>query len=105
MTFDPDIGDDSLLVDGLETVTLVGTQAVVVSGAKRGQLTAAEAQRPHERLTAVDLAWLLPLASLAGVTPRPGDTIADAAATVWTIESASYSPLTQVWRAVSRRQR
>jgi hypothetical protein len=105
MTFDPDIGDDALLVDGLETVTLTGTSTVTVSGAKRGELTTAEADLERELLSAGDLAWLLPVASLGGVTPRPGDTIADANATVWSIESARYSPLTQVWRAVGRRQR
>ena len=48
-----------------------------------------------------EIVWLLPDVNLAGVTPRLGDSITDAGDTVWTITSASYSPLAQV---VARRQ-
>jgi hypothetical protein len=59
----------------------------------------------HDRLTAGDLAWILPAAGLAGAAPRVGDKIVDASAAAWTIDRVAYSPLTQIWRATARQQR
>jgi hypothetical protein len=104
MTFEPDIADDCLLVDQIETVTLHSTSVVAVDGAKRGQLSLAESEFRQVGFEANDLSWLLPEVSLNGVTPRRGDAIEDAGGTYWTILSATKSPLSGVWRAVTRRQ-
>jgi hypothetical protein len=103
MSFAPDIASDALLVDGTETVTLHGTSSITVSGAKRGALTLAETEFRQIGIESTDLAWNLPGASLAGHMPRRGDSIEDATGTQWTILSASHSPLTDVWRTVTRR--
>jgi hypothetical protein len=105
VTFDPDIADDLLLVDGIETVTLAASSTVTVAGAKRGQLSTGENPSAVGVSEPTEMVWLLPEVSLSGVTPRPGDSIADAGAVVWTITSVSYSNLCQVWRVGSRRQR
>jgi len=105
MTFQPDVADDCLLVDGTETITLHSSATVVVASAKRGQLTLAETEFRQVGLEATDLAWLLPGAELAGVEPRRGDAIEDGSGTLWTILSLTYAPLTGVWRAVTRRER
>ncbi len=104
MTFEPDIGDDCLLVDRIETVTLHSTSVVTVDGAKRGPLTLADSEFRQVGLEASDMTWLLPEVSLSGVKPRRGDAIEDATGTYWTIQSATKSPLSGVWRAVTRRQ-
>jgi hypothetical protein len=103
MSFDPDIAGDSLLVDGVETVTLHSTSAVVVEGAKRGLLTLAEMEFRQIGLESADLAWNLPEVNLGGVEPRQGDAIEDAGGTRGPILSAARSPLAGVWRAVTRR--
>lgn len=103
MNFAPDISQDSLLVDGTETVTLHGVASVTVAGAKRGTLTLAEMEFRQVGIESTDLAWSLPGASLGNARPRRGDSIEDAAAVHWTIQSAAHAPLTNVWRIVSRR--
>src|SRR5665213_607121 len=105
MNFEPDVSLDCLLVDGTESVTLHGAAMVTVANAKRGQLTLPEVEFRQVGLEATDLAWSLPDVQLAGVTPRQGDTIVDASGTGWTILSVTKSPLSGVWRAVTRRQR
>jgi hypothetical protein len=104
MTFEPDVADDCLLVDGTETVTLHSTSVVSVEGAKRGRLSNRELEFRQVGLEASDLAWNLPLANLAGVEPRRGDAIEDASGTRWTIFSAALAPISGVWRTVTRRQ-
>ena len=104
MSFEPDISDDCLLFDGIETVTLHSTSVVSVDGAKRGLLTLEETEFRQVGLEAGDMTWLLPVVSLAGVAPRQGDAIEDASGTYWTILSATRAPLSGVWRAVTRRQ-
>ncbi len=103
MNFAPDISQDALLVDGVETVTLHGVGSTTVEGAKRGTLTLAEMEFRQVGIESTDLAWNLPGASLTGVQPRRGDSIQDAAGAQWTILSATHSPLTDVWRVVTRR--
>lgn len=103
MNFAPDITADALLVDGAETVTLHGARSITVAGAKRGPLTLAETEFRQIGIESTDLAWMLPGASLAGHLPRRGDSIEDAAGAQWTILSATHAPLTDVWRAVTRR--
>jgi hypothetical protein len=105
MTFDPAIADDLLLVDGTETVTLVAASTVTVVGAKRGQLGMVERPSVAGLSEPTELMWLLPQQCLSGVVPRLGDKIIDAGGTAWTIISGNYSPLTQVWRIGSHRQR
>jgi hypothetical protein len=104
MNFEPDISDDCLLVDGTETITLHASSVVVVEGAKRGRLTLAEIEFRQVGLESSDMAWSLPEVNLDGVEPRQGDAIEDAGGTQWTILSAAHSPLSGVWRAVTRRQ-
>lgn len=104
MSFEPDIADDCLLVDGTETVTLHSTSVVVIEGAKRGRLSLSDTEFRQVGLEASDMAWLLPEASLAGVTPRRGDAIEDAGGTFWTVLSITRSPLSEVWRAITRQQ-
>ncbi len=103
MNFAPDIADDRLLVDGTETVTLHSTTVLTVEGAKRGLLTLAEIEFRQVGLESTDLAWNLPEVNLAGIEPRRGDTIEDSSGVGWTILSATRSPLSGVWRAVTRR--
>ena len=91
MTFDPDIADDLLLVDGVETVTLAASSTVTVAGAKRGQSTTAQTRSAVGVSEPTEIVWLLPEVNLSGVTPRLGDRITDAGGTTWTITSASYS--------------
>jgi hypothetical protein len=105
VTFDPDIAGDLLLVDGVETITLAGSSTVTVAGAKRGQSTTAQTPSAGGVSEPTEIVWLLPDVNLAGVTPRLGDSITDVGGTAWTITSASYSPLAQVWRANTRKQR
>jgi hypothetical protein len=104
MSFEADIAGDCLLVDGIETVTLHSTSAVVVEGAKRGLLTLSEMEFRQIGLESSDLVWILPEVNLGGVAPRQGDAVEDAGGTFWTILSATRAPLTRVWRAVTRRQ-
>ena len=103
MSFEPDISDDCLLVDGTEAVTLHSTSVIVIEGAKRGPLRLSEIEFRQVGLEARDLSWLLPGGALGNVEPRQGDTIEDASGTFWTILSAEHSPLADVWRAVTRR--
>lgn len=103
MNFSPEVADDCLLVDGTETVTLHSTTAVVVEGAKRGLLTLPEMEFRQVGIESSDLAWTLPEVSLTGVEPRRGDSIEDGTGAQWTILSATRSPLTRVWRVVTRR--
>lgn len=103
MNFEPEISDDCLLVDGTETITLHSTSVVVVAGAKRGQLTLSEMEFRQVGLESTDLAWNLPEANLGGVEPRQGDSIEDASGAHWTVLSATRSPLSGVWRAVTRK--
>jgi hypothetical protein len=104
MNFEPDIATDCLLVDGTETVTLHSTSVVTIEGARRGALSLAEIEFRQLGLESSDLAWNLPGVELVGLEPRQGDTIEDASGTLWTILSIVRSPLTLVWRAVTRRQ-
>jgi hypothetical protein len=104
MNFEPDLSDDCLLVDGTETVTLHGAQTVSVEGAKRGPLTLAETEFRQVGLEASDLAWNLPDVHLGSIEPRRGDAIEDASGLFWTILSVTRSPLTGVWRVVTRQR-
>lgn len=104
MIFHPDIADDCLLIDGTEVVTLHSSSVVSVEGAKRGVLTLTDMEFRQVGLESGDLVWILPDASLEGVEPRQGDAVEDATGTFWTLLSTAKSPLSGVWRAVSRRQ-
>ena len=104
MSFEPDVADDCLLIDGTETVTLHSTSVVQVGGAKRGPLALEEMEFRQLGLESSDLAWNLPGVNLDGLEPRQGDAIEDASGALWTILSIARSPLTRVWRAVTRRQ-
>ena len=104
MIFEPDIVIDCTLVDGVETVTLHSTSVVSVAGAKRGRLVLSEIEFRQVGLEATDMGWLLPEVNLGGVVPRRGDAIEDAGGTYWTILSVAMSPLSGVWRAITRQQ-
>ena len=104
MSYQPDVSDDCLLVDGTESVTLHAASTILVEGAKRGPLTLAEMEFRQLGLESTDLAWILPGVNLGAVEPRQGDTIEDSSGASWIILSAARSPLTAVWRAVTRRQ-
>jgi hypothetical protein len=103
MNFAPDITADAILIDGTETVMLHGASSVTVEGARRGALTLPEVEFRQVGVESTDLAWNLPGVSLAGVAPRRGDSIEDAGGAHWTILSATHSPLTDVWRLVTRK--
>ncbi len=105
MNFAPDLLDDCLLVDGGEAVVLHGTQSVAITHAKRGSLELADVEFRQMSVDSHDLAWVLPEVQMGGVQPRPGDAIEDGEGHLWTIVSAVRSPLTGVWRTVTRRQR
>ncbi len=105
MTFDPDISDDCLLVDGTQTVTLEGAAVVSVAGAKRGPISQAPSELNALGLEPTDVTWNLPEVSLAGAEPRAGDRIVEADSTAWTIIGVTKTPLTGVWRVVARRHR
>src|SRR6266852_1775772 len=105
MTFDPDIADDCLLVDGIQTVTLHGTAVLSVAGAKRGPISQSEIQFSTLGLEPTDVVWNLPEVNLAGIEPANGDTIEETGGARWTIISVTKATLTGVWRAVCRRQR
>jgi len=103
--FYPDIADDCLLVDGTEQVTLHSTSVVSVAGAKRGLLTLTDMEFRQVGLESGDLVWIFgPAVSLGDVEPRQGDSVEDATGVFWTLLSAAKSPLSGVWRTVSRRQ-
>jgi hypothetical protein len=104
MNFLPDIAGDCLLVDGTETITLHSSSTISVEGAKRGPLVLAEIEFRQLGVETSDLAWNLPDVSLVGIAPRRGDAIEDAAGVFWTVQSAVQSPLSRVWRLVTRRQ-
>ena len=104
MNFQPDIADDCLLVDGTETITLHSTAVVSVEGAKRGPLMLTEMEFRQVGLESSDLAWNLPGILLGNVVPRQGDAIEDANGTWWTVLSVTKSPLSGVWRAITRQQ-
>src|ERR1051325_6175178 len=100
MTFEPDIADDCLLVDGTRTVTLHGAAVGPVAGAKRGAVSQHEVELQTLGLEPTDVAWNLPDVNLAGTEPRNGNSIEEAGGTRWTIVSVTKSALTGVWRAV-----
>jgi len=104
MNFKPDVAADCLLVDGTETVTLHGASVVVVEGAKRGILSLGEMEFRQIGMESSDLAWNLPQQNLASLVPRRGDALEDATGVFWTIQSATRSPLTGVWRVITRQQ-
>ena len=104
MNFIPDISEDCLLVDGTETITLHSTAVVSVEGAKRGPLTLAEMEFRQVGLESSDLAWSLPGVQLGNVEPRQGDAIEDAGGKWWTVLSVTKSPLSGVWRTITRQQ-
>ncbi|HEX3725838.1 MAG TPA: hypothetical protein VHV08_06330 [Pirellulales bacterium] len=104
MSFEPSLDNDCLLIDGTETVILHGTSDVTVTGAKRGRLELSDVEFRQVGLEAADLAWTLPGVNLGDVEPAQGDAIEDSSGTFWTIQSAALSPLTNRWRALTRRQ-
>lgn len=105
MSFEPDIANDCLLIDGTESVTLEGTATVNVACAKRGAVSGRELMQPQLGLTADDVTWSIPDQSLAGIEPRVGDVLRDSTGTGWVLLTVSRSSLTRVWRAVCRKQR
>jgi hypothetical protein len=103
------INNDSTLADGVETVTVTlkraeGETEITVPGALRRGLV-----RPHETYSGValqgeELVWNIPHEPLDDASLQRGDTIADAADSVWTILSASLLTLGTRWRCVCRKE-
>lgn len=49
--------------------------------------------------------WLLPAASMTGVTPKAGDTITDSDSVIWTIQTVTSEHIGGLWRCPCFRQR
>ena len=105
MTFQPEIAQDCLLVDGAETITLEGAATTTVPGAKRGTLAHREISQAGLGLEPTDAVWALPEVSLQGARPQAGNRITQSDGTKWTILSAVHYQLTGVWRTICRQQR
>lgn len=110
MSLSSDIASDFTLFDGLETVTLTprnpdGAPVVNVKGLRRvaqqRNIAASPGAMPCEP---TDLVWHVWTATLGGAVPKNGDTLTDAAGTVWTIVELQLTTLGTRYRAVCRRQ-
>ena len=107
MTFDPELADDALLVDGTETVTYRVQAAGAgspISGALRRELSRSElAMGALAGIEATELAWNLPGTSLGAIEPTQGDTITDSQGAVWIVVAARRTNMTGVWRVMCRK--
>lgn len=110
MPLSSDIATDFTLFDGLETVTLtprnpIGAPVANVKGLRRVQaqkdIAAPPGAMPSEP---TDLVWHVWTATLGGAVPKNGDTLTDAAGTVWTIVELQLTTLGTRYRAICRRQ-
>lgn len=99
--------------DGIETVTFsvmdegTVTTSQTVAGALRRKLgkRASQLSEVGLALEPEDLVWHLPVVNLAGLAPKPGDRITDAANAAYTVLSALQSTLGSRWACLARRQR
>ncbi|MCH8047495.1 MAG: head-tail adaptor protein [Planctomycetes bacterium] len=101
--FDP-ATDFPDVVDRLEAVTVADVSAATntpVASALRRAVTTREAAASEGKYTESDVVWHLP-ASLLTSPPAVGDTITDAAATVWTILEVQQAAADSRWRCVAR---
>ncbi len=105
MTFDPDIARRLSAGRRHRNRHAALDQRVGVAGAKRGRLTLAETEFRQVGLESSDMAWNLPEVNAGRRRAAPGDAIEDGDGVNWTILSAARSPLSGVWRTVTRRQR
>jgi hypothetical protein len=109
MTLDFDPSGDAAVFD--RTLTLVLGQAgqaeltlASVSPFKLGQ---GELELLADALTAADITrgFSLPLAALAGRTPRPADTLTDPGGNVWRVQHAELVTCGTRWRTLCRLDR
>lgn len=94
---------DYLLWDFPEAATLTSVRdgqdlTAAVTHALRGQPSIKERAPTGGVYTGTDLLWLLPGVLLGGLTPKPGDTVTDAAGVIWTILQPEYDQLDQMWQ-------
>ena len=107
MSFDPDIDDDYLQLDGLEPLALGqgNLDPLTVNNCLRETLS----QRDVRFLTSAglgvqpgDLVLTLWAPELGSAKPSPGDRLTDAAGQSYTIQSSEFSPRTQRYRTICR---
>lgn len=109
MTLDFDSSGDAAVFD--RTVSLVLGQAgqadVLLAGASPFRLGQGELQLLAGALTASDTTrgFSLPVAALAGRTPRPTDTLTDAGGKVWRVQHAELVTCGTRWRTLCRLDR
>ena len=109
MTLEFDPGCDAAVFD--RTVTLVLSQAgqadLDVEGVSPFRLGQGELAFLADALTASDVTrgFSLPLAALAGRTPRPTDTLTDAQSNAWCVQHAELVTCGTRWRTFCRLNR
>jgi len=104
MSFAAQLGDDFLIVDGLESVSLERTDtapATAIAHAMRRATRTAEADASGGRYTSSDLVWHLPRAELSD-SPRLGDRIVDAQENRWTVLEVESCGFGNRWRCRAR---
>ena len=100
------LDNDYLVFDNTESVTHVsiraaGNLADAIANALRHQVTERDAIASGGVYTTQDVAWNLPAIQAANA-PKPGDTITDSDAVVWTILQVDRATLKTRWRCTSR---
>jgi hypothetical protein len=111
MSFADSVGADYRMMDGLEPVTFTskaaaGDTVIAVEDADGRELSAREIAASNGYFQQGDKIWYLGGNQIpAAHRPGPGDTIADAAGTVWYIVEATLDPLGITWQCVTRRGR
>jgi hypothetical protein len=109
MTLDFDPGGDAAVFD--DTVTLVlgqaGQAGLSMAGVSPFRLSQGELALLADALTTADVTrgFSLPLAALAGRTPRPTDTLTDEASNVWRVQHAELVTCGTRWRTFCRLDR
>lgn len=109
MTLELDISGDAGVFDGTTSVVLQqpGEAELALSGVSPLKLAETEFALLGGSLAAGDTtrAFSLPVAVLAGRTPRVGDTLADGEGNVWRVQHASLLTCGTRWRVLCRRDR
>ena len=109
MTLDFDLSDDAMVFD--RTVSLVLGQAgqaeLALAGASPFRLGQGELELLAGALTATDITrgFSLPVAVLAGRTPRTTDTLTDADGNLWRVQHADLLTCGTRWRTLCRLDR
>ena len=102
-----DMLNEYLIWDNREAVSHVsvrksGNVTTNISDAKRRALTFKEIVGSGGVYTGKDLAWLLPVAVMAGAVPKPADRIVDGDGVTWTVLEAPLNTWRTWYRAACR---